>query len=54
MNGTSSSATTPGTTAARAQPTQVRFTLRSPASFWARGLAAMAVRNMALVMQFTW
>ncbi len=44
----------PGTMAATIQPVHVMVTCRSPASFWARGLAAMAVRNMALVMMSAW
>ena len=40
----------PGTSAASAQPTQVISTPWAEASSAARGFAAMAVRNMALVM----
>ena len=47
------SETIPGTMAASAHPPQVMLTPWPAASSWASGLPAMAVRNMAEVMQLT-
>src|SRR6266699_2311919 len=44
----------PGTIAAVAQPVQEMLMPTSPASLAASGLAAIAVRNMALVMIVPW